>query len=398
MAKIQLKDNVYYVGVSDPERRLFDELIPLPDGTTYNSYLIKGSEATALIDSVDPPKMDKLLENLKEVGVDKIDYLISHHGEQDHSGSINELSEKYPDAMIVTNEKCKGILIDLLHIPENKFKVIKEGDTLSLGDKTLEFILTPWVHWPETMSTYLREDKILFSCDFFGSHFTPDNIMISENDLEKIMPAAKRYYGEIMLPFGNMIRKNLEKIKGFDIDMIAPSHGPVHDETSHIMDAYTEWSSGKLANTVVIPYISMHGSTEKMVMYLKDSLEKKGMQVIDFHLTEDDLGDLASALIDAATVVIGTSTVLAGPHPQAVYAAFLARALRPPLRYLSIIGSYGWGGKTVEILGDIVAPLKADILEPVIIKGYPTEKDFSDLDQLAEKIASAHKGLGDELK
>jgi flavorubredoxin len=201
-----------------------------------------------------------------------------------------------------------------------------------------------------------------------------------------------------MLPFGNMIRKNLEKIKGFEIEMIAPSHGPVHDDISHIMDAYEEWSSGNLANTVVIPYISMHGSTEKMVMHLKGSLEKKGIQVIDFHLTEDDLGDLASALIDAATVVIGTSTVLTGPHPQALYAAFLARALRPPVKYLSIIGSYGWGGKTVEILADIVAPMKAEIIDPVIIKGYPREKDFAELDLLAEKIAAAHKGLGDVLK
>ena len=258
--------------------------------------------------------------------------------------------------------------------------------------------MTPWVHWPETMSTYVKEDRILFSCDFFGSHYPVEKIMISENDIGKVISAAKRYYGEIMLPFGNMIRKNLDRLKEYDIEMIAPSHGPVHDDISHIMDAYREWSSGKLANTVVIPYVSMHGSTGKMVMHLKDSLEKKGIKVIDFHLTEDDLGDLAAALIDAATIVIGAPTVLAGPHPQAVYAAFLARVLRPPARFLSIIGSYGWGGKTAEILGELVSPMKAEIIEPVIIKGCPTDKDLKELDILADRIADAHNKIGSDFK
>jgi flavorubredoxin len=342
--------------------------------------------------------MDVLLDNIAAAGTDKIDYIISHHGEQDHSGSIYDLAQRYPEAEIITNDKCRGILMDLLHIPEDRFRTVKDGETLSLGNKTLEFILTPWVHWPETMSTYVREDKILFSCDFFGSHYNFQKLMISENDIDRVMPAAKRYYGEIMLPFSSIIKKNLDKLKSYDIDMIGPSHGPVHDDTSYIMDAYKEWSSGKLKNTVIIPYISMHGSTEKMVMYLKNSLEKKGMEVVDFHLTEDDLGELAAALIDAATVVIGTSTVLAGPHPQAVYAAFLVRALRPPVRFLSIIGSYGWGGKTVEILADIVSPLKAEIVEPVIVKGYPTGKDLEALDALAGKIADAHKKIAGDLE
>jgi len=398
MDRKELKKNIYYAGVADPERRLFDELIPLPDGTTYNAYLIKGSEATALIDTADPPKTDDLLKNIEDAGMGNIDYIVSQHGEQDHSGSIGELAVKYPDAVIVTNEKCRGMLIDLLHIPGDRFMTVKDGETLSLGDKTLEFIFTPWVHWPETLSTYLKEDKILFSCDFFGSHYAFSELMISGNDLERVMPAAKRYYGEIMLPFGSIIRKNLEKLESCQIDFIAPSHGPVHDDTGHIMDAYREWSSGKLANTVAIPYVSMHGSTRKMVMHLKGALEKKGISVVDFHLSEDDLGILASALIDAATVVLGTPTVLAGPHPLAVYAAYLARALRPPAKFLSIVGSYGWGGKTVEILGDLAAPMKAEIIEPVIIRGYPLEKDFKALDDLAEKIERAHKGLGDDLK
>jgi len=386
----EIRKNVFFVGAIDRDRRLFDELIPLPDGTTYNSYLIMGSEKTALLDSVDPPMIDVLMDNLAKTGIKKIDYIISHHGEQDHSGAISNLIDKFPKSLVVTNGKCKAMLMDLLHIPEKKFKTVENGSRLSLGDKTLEFIMTPWVHWPETMSTYLKEEKILFSCDFFGSHYATDKLMVSENDIEKVMLAAKRYYGEIMLPFGSIIRKNLEKLKNYDIDMIAPSHGPIYDDISFIVDAYKKWSSGELSNTVVIPYVSMHGSTKKMVEYLKGALEKRGVDVIEFNMVRDDLGELASALIDAATIVIGTPTVLAGPHPQAVYAAYLARALRPGVKFLSIIGSYGWGGKTVEILGDIVSILKAEIIEPVIIKGYPTDSDLNMLDGLAQKIVDAH--------
>jgi flavorubredoxin len=393
MAANQITQDVLFVGAVDYKRRLFDELIPLPDGTSYNSYLVKGSDKTILIDSVDPPMLDTLLKNLSGSGIEKIDYIISQHGEQDHSGSIPELINRFPQARIITNKKCMNILMDLLQVSEDRFMVVEDGEELSLGGKTFKFILTPWVHWPETMSTYLVEDKILFSCDFFGSHYATDKLMVSGTGWEKIEPAAKRYFGEIMLPFITSIRKNIEKLKNYDIKFIAPSHGPVHDDISNIMERYNEWSSDKLSNKVVIPYVSMHGSTEIMAKHLKSSLEKKGIKVLLFHMTEDDLGDLAAALIDAATIVIATPTVLAGPHPQAIYAAYLAKILRPKVRFISIIGSYGWGGKTVEILADIVSTLKAEILDPVIIKGHPIEADLKALDDLADKISLKHSEM-----
>ncbi|MFQ5883689.1 MAG: MBL fold metallo-hydrolase, partial [Thermoplasmata archaeon] len=157
----ELKKDVHSVGAIDWDRRLFDELIPLPDGTSYNSYLIKGSERTALIDAVDPTKQDELMSNLEKLGIEDIDYLVAHHAEQDHSGSIPRVLERYPNAKVVTSPKCKGMLMDLLLIPEDKFITVEDGETLSLGDRTLEFIYAPWVHWPETIFTYLREDKIL---------------------------------------------------------------------------------------------------------------------------------------------------------------------------------------------------------------------------------------------
>ncbi len=387
----KIKENIYFVGALDPDRKLFDELIPLPDGTSYNSYLIKGSEKIALLDSVDPPMYPVLKDNLKELGLNSIDYIVSHHAEQDHSGSLPELVKDYPGAKIITNEKCKSMLIDLLLIPDEKFLVIGDGDTISLGDKTLQFIFTPWVHWPETMSTYLKEDRILFSCDFFGSHYATDELFVKDEN--KIYKAAKRYYAEIMMPFRNNIIKNLEKIKDLDIEIIAPSHGQVYGNINFIVDAYKDWSSDKVKNEVIIPYISMHGSTQKMVEYFKESLVKKGITVKVFHLTDSDVGELAMALVDAATVVIATPTVLAGPHPNMVYAAYLVKALRPKLKYISIIGSYGWGGKTVDMLSDMVSTLKAEIIEPVIIKGYPKETDFKLLDELAEKISSRHREI-----
>ena len=393
MAANQITQDVLFVGAVDYKRRLFDELIPLPDGTSYNSYLVKGSDKTILIDSVDPPMLDTLLKNLSGSGIEKIDYIISQHGEQDHSGSIPELINRFPQVRIITNKKCMNILMDLLQVSEDRFMVVEDGEELSLGGKTFKFILTPWVHWPETMSTYLVEDKILFSCDFFGSHYATDKLMVSGTGWEKIEPAAKRYFGEIMLPFITSIRKNIEKLKNYDIKFIAPSHGPVHDDISHIMRSYGEWSSDKLSNKVIIPYVSMHGSTEIMAKHLKSSLEKKGIEVLLFHMVEDDLGDLAASLIDAATIVIATPTVLAGPHPQAIYAAYLAKILRPKVKFISIIGSYGWGGKTVEILADIVSTLKAEILDPVIIKGHPIEADLKALDDLADKISLKHSEM-----
>jgi flavorubredoxin len=391
MAVQEITTNVYSVGARDWDRRLFDELIPLPDGTSYNAYLILGSEKTALIDSVDPTKKHELVSNLKKVGVDHIDYVISNHAEQDHSGVIPDILDLFPDAVAVTNEKCKAFLKNLLLIDEEKFITVQDGETLSLGDKTLEFRLTPWVHWPETMVSYLREDKILFSCDFFGSHLATGHLFVQ--DEHKVVEDAKRYYAEIMMPFRTAIRKNIETIETLDIKYIAPSHGPVYDNPRVIVEAYKDWVSDRLENVVLVAYVSMHGSTRHMVDYLVEKLMEKGIEVKPFNLTQTDLGDLAMALVDAATVVIGTPTVLVGAHPAAVYAASLVNVLKPKTKYAAIIGSYGWGGRAVETVKNNLNNLKVELLEPVLIKGHPVKEDFNALDNLANQIAARHKEL-----
>ena len=385
----QLKSNIYSVGAIDWDRRLFDELIPLPDGTSYNAYLVKGREKTALIDTVDSAMADVLIENLNQLKIKNIDYVIANHAEQDHSGSLPQILEIYPNAKVIATPKCKDMLMDLLLIPESRFITVDDGSSISLGDKTLEFIHAPWVHWPETMFTYLKEDKILFTCDFLGSHLATSDLFVTDEPV--VYEAAKRYYAEIMMPFRTTIKKHLEKIKELEIETIAPSHGPIYDKPEFILNAYRDWVSDEVKNEVVIPYISMHGSTKEMVDYLVNALIKRGITVKQFNLSKTDIGKLAIALVDAPTIVIGTPTVLTGPHPNVAYAAYLANALRPKLKFASIIGSYGWGGRMVEQLKMMVPNLKVDILEPVVIKGFPKEEDFKALDNLAEKILNKHR-------
>jgi flavorubredoxin len=387
MKSRMIKENIYWMGSVDWDSRLFDSLIPLPDGTSYNAYLIEGSEKTALLDTVDPPMANELLAQLE--GISKIDYVVSQHAEQDHSGTIPQVLEKYPDAKLISTPKAKGMLGDLLQTPEESFLTVDDGETLSLGDKTLKFIHVPWVHWPETMVTYLEEDRILFSCDFFGSHIATTDLFVTDEG--RVYEAAKRYFAEIMMPFRNVIKKNLEKLESYNIEMIAPGHGQIFTNPAFIMNAYRNWIFDPPRNMVVLPYVSMHESTKRMVEHFVAALVEKGVRVELFNLAVTDIGKLAMALVDAATIVVGTPTVLAGPHPYAAYAAFLANALRPKTKFLSIIGSYGWGGKTVETLAGMIPNLKVEVLDPVLCKGVPSETDFEALDQLAGKIAQRHK-------
>ena len=390
MKRRPIKDKIHWLGAIDWDRRLFDSLIPLPDGTSYNAYLIEGSTHTALLDTVDPAMLDLLSKQLD--GVATIDFIVSHHAEQDHSGAIPHVLARYPQAKVVTTPKAKALLMDHLHLPEDTFVPVADGEVLSLGDKTLRFIHTPWVHWPETMVTYLEEDQVLFSCDFFGAHIAASDLFVT--DQGRVYESAKRYFGEIMLPFRNIIAINLEKLANLPLQMIAPSHGQIYDQPAWILEAYRDWVLQPPRNLVVLPFVSMHGSTRMMVDHLTAALTERRVTVELFNLVVADIGKLAMALVDAGTIVVGTPTVLAGPHPLAAHAAFLANALRPKAQYLSIIGSYGWGGKTVEALAGMIGNLKVEVLEPVLCKGMPEQTTYSALEHLADTIAQKHQESG----
>ena len=373
----------------DWHRRLFDSLIPLPDGTSYNSYLICGNNKTALIDTADPAMAAEFMDQCADIN--RIDYIISNHTEQDHSGLIPAVMEKYPQAVLIGSVKAKDMLVDHLAVSADRIRTVHDGETLDLGGKRLQFISTPWVHWPETMSTYLVEDKILFSCDFFGSHLATTDMFVADEGI--VYEAAKRYYAEIMMPFRQILTANLEKLKTTEIDIIAPSHGPLYQKPAFIMNAYRDWAGGPPRNLAIIPFISMHGSTAMMVRFLTDALSAKGIKVAPFDLAVTDLGKLAIALVDAATIIIGTPTVHVGPHPAVSYAVGLANSLRPKAKFASIIGSYGWSSRAVESIAALIPNLKAEIIPPVMCKGKPRASDFEALSRLAEEIAAKHNEI-----
>ncbi len=388
----KIGEAVYEIGFKDWNRRLFDELIPLPDGTTYNAYLIKGSEKTALIDTVDTGKEEFLLKKLAALKIDRLDYLISNHSEQDHSGSIEAVLKKYPEAKLICSKKGQEVLSAHFTIDQDRFKVVADNETLSLGNLTLQFIMAPWVHWPETMLTYLIEEEILFPCDLFGSHLAQSGLFLS--DYEHTYRSAKRYYAEIMMPFRQQIKGYLEKISKLPLKYIAPSHGVVYQEPRFILDAYRDWTSERVKNEVVLLYVSMHHSVAAFVTELISELEKKRIRVMPFNLTVSDIGEIAMALVDAATVLIATPALLGGAHPQIVSVTYLFNALRPKTKFLGIINSYGWGARVVEQLSSMLTAVKPEILPALVFKGIPREHTFQQAAELAELIFRKHQETG----
>lgn len=384
----EIKNNVFYCGLNDRERQIFDELIPLEQGTSYNSYLVIGSEKTALIDTMYPPKADEYLKNLDENNVKKVDYIIANHGEQDHSGALPKLIKKYPDATIVTNQFCKNNIMEMLLIPEDRIQVIKNGDELSLGDKTLKFYIAPGVHWPDTMFTHIVEDNLLCTCDFLGAHYTFDDIFA--DDSKELEHSAKRYYAEIMMPFRKMCQKYTKLVQDINPEMILPSHGPIYKNPKFILDLYADWSSDEAKNLVVLPYVSMYGSVEEMINYVSDKLNTAGIETIKHDIVTGDLGDLAMSLVDAKTIVLGCSMVLASPHPAAANVAYLANLLNPKAKYATVIGSYGWGGDLINKITGMLSNLKLEIIEPILVKGKAKDDTFKLLDTMAQTIIEKH--------
>lgn len=388
----EIEENIYYCGLNDTDRIIFDELIPLEHGTTYNSYLIKGSEKTAIIDTMYPPFCEEYLKNFDENNVKNVDYIIANHGEQDHSGSIPALLDKFPNAKVVTNAVCKNNIKEMLLVDENKFITVKDGDTLSLGDKTLKFIMAPGVHWPDTMFTHLLENNFLFTCDFLGAHLPFENLY-SKND-DELVSSAKRYYAEIMMPFRTMCKKYVGMINELNPKMVLPSHGPLHNKPEFILNLYKDWTADEPKNLVLIPYVSMYKSVEEMVICLKNKLEAKGIKTICFDVIEDDLGDIAMNMVDAATIILGASMVLASPHPAIANVAYIANLLRPKARFASFVGSYGWGGNLFGKLEEMLSGLKVQVIEPILVKGKLKEADYKLLDDMAQAIYDSHKEAG----
>ncbi len=387
----ELANNVHWVGVKDWNRRLFDALIPLPKGTSYNAYLVQGTQKVALIDSVNPGFEKELESKIKELtDIGDIHYIIMNHAEPDHAASIKHVMELAPDSILVTSEKGAKMADIYFDVPADRVQVVEEGDTLDLGGKTLRFIKAPWLHWPETMFTFLEEDRILFSCDFFGAH-TAFGFYDDDDDVNELLYLAKSYFGEIMMPFRKMGQKGLEKAKELDPLLIAPSHGPMYRNPGKIFDVYEKWTAGETKEKVIVLYVTMWNSTEVMVKTIVETLLSENIEVCMYDLTTADLGDIARDLVDSRGIVVGTPTVLNGMHPLAIYAANLFKALRPPTKYAVALSSYGWGGGALKQLQETLEPTKIEIVGALAVNGPSQENDLNTVKELGRDLAAKIK-------
>ncbi len=387
---LEISDGVYWVGVKDWDRRLFDSLIPLPKGTSYNAYLVIGDNWKVLVDTVNPGFEAELHSRISRIiDPEEIDYIVMNHAEPDHAGAIPYLMRINDKAKLVTTPRGAKMAQTYYSVDEKRIVTVTDQERISIGGKTLRFIEAPMLHWPETMFTYLEEDGILFSCDFFGSHLAAG---FFDDEVEDLLVHAQRYWGEIMMPFRSMGGKALEKIKDLNIRVIAPSHGPIHRNIRRILDAYQGWVRGDTKSKASIIYVSMWRHTESMIQLAAETLMAEGVNVAIYNLTVSDIGDLVKDLVDSRAIVIGAPTVLGGAHPLAVYASYLIKALRPPLRYMLLLSSYGWGGGAIRHLRGILEGTGSEIVGSIEVNGPPSADDMNRIIELSRTLAQKIKG------
>jgi flavorubredoxin len=281
---------------------------------------VKGQEKTVLIDTVNPGFEADLAGKISQlISLNDLDYVVMNHAEPDHAGGIPYMMAE-SRAELLTTEKGAEMAQIYYDVPKAKIKTVKDGDSLELGGKTLKFIEAPFLHWPETMFTYLVEGKVLFPCDFFGTHTA---FGIYDDEVEELIPFAKRYSGEIMMPFNKMGKRALDKIKDLPIEIIAPSHGPIYKEPEKILSPYRKWTAGETEKKAIVVYVSMWNSTKAMLEIVVETLLSEGIEVALYNLSNADIGDIAKDLVDSRAIIFGAPTVLGKMHPLGIYAAYL---------------------------------------------------------------------------
>lgn len=389
---MKIADNVYYVGVSNPTLRVFDIIMCTEYGTTYNSYLVKGADKTALIDGAHKGFEANFQENVEAItDFANIDYMVVNHTEPDHSGAIRLVIEKNPDIVVYGTAACLKNLDNIVRLPFNRVAV-KDGDTLELGDKTLTFCVSPNIHWPDTMMTYLAEDKILFSCDFLGAHFAEPTMYVHKAYKKELYEKEfKVYYDAIMGPFAKFVIRALDRIKDLDIALVCPSHGPMimGGDIQVAMDTYRKWATPeeKTDKTVAIYYVSAYGYTRQMCQYLAEKLEAKGLVVSAFDVIKTDAADIAAHLEDDC-LVFGSPTLNRAALKPVLDVISSIDAVGAAGRPYATLGCFGWSGEACAQLNDRCNSIKMkQVGESVRSQFTPTDEVWAQLDTLADQIA-----------
>ena len=389
---MKIADNVYYVGVSNPTLRVFDIIMCTEYGTTYNSYLVKGADKTALIDGAHKGFEANFQENVEAItDFANIDYMVVNHTEPDHSGAIRLVIEKNPDIVVYGTAACLKNLDNIVRLPFNRVAV-KDGDTLELGGKTLTFCVSPNIHWPDTMMTYLAEDKILFSCDFLGAHFAEPTMYVHKAYKKELYEKEfKVYYDAIMGPFAKFVIRALDRIKDLDIALVCPSHGPMimGGDIQVAMDTYRKWATPeeKTDKTVAIYYVSAYGYTRQMCQYLAEKLEAKGLVVSAFDVIKTDAADIAAHLEDDC-LVFGSPTLNRAALKPVLDVISSIDAVGAAGRPYVTLGCFGWSGEACAQLNDRCNSIKMkQVGESVRSQFTPTDEVWAQLDTLADQIA-----------
>ncbi len=397
MAKIELTNGVYWVGVVDWNLRDFHGYTT-PRGGTYNAYLIV-DEKIALVDTVKHGFAGEMIERIREIiDPSKIDYIVSNHVEMDHSGSLPEIMKIAVNAQVIATEKGKEGL--LRHYRTNwNFRTVKTGDELTLGKKTLFFITAPMLHWPDSMFTYLKEDKILLSNDGFGQHLA-SSFRFDENvcsllgyECDTVMDEAAKYYANILMPFAGIILKKIEEIQkqGIEIKMIAPSHGMIWTNPGKIIDAYLKWAQGISKQKVLVIYDTMWNSTETMANEILRGVADSGVEAALFHLRKNEWSEIVKEVLEARAIIIGSPTLNNGMFPTVGGFLTYLMGLRPKNKLWATFGSYGWAGGAVKAVNEKLKSSGYEPVESLEVNFRPDEADLGKCYALGQKIASMVK-------
>jgi len=368
-----LRNDIDWIGYLDWTVRDFHSFTTRR-GATYNAYLVR-DEKTALIDTVKAPYADRLLENLAAlVEPARVDYVICNHAEPDHAGALPRVMEALPNATLVCDQKCRGTLSQYYDTSNWKTRLVGTGDVLPLGRRTLQFVETPMVHWPESMFTYVPEEKLLFSMDAFGQHLATSERFDDQVPLCNVMREAKAYYANIVMPFGKAVAAVLKKTAELPIAMIAPAHGVIwRSHVAEILKAYENWSACRPKPKVLVIYDTMWESTAAMAGEILEGASLPGVEAKLIHVRRSNLTEIATEVIDAAAVAFGSATLNRGMMPTAAAVLSYLKGLRPVGKAGLAFGSYGWGPGGPEAVDEALRAMRWEIIhEPITAQYRPT--------------------------